>query len=93
MDPHEHEPSHEEIVPAMNALRSTEATPEEQALGRYTCQKLKTLDDWSQWLAGERKQLDQFHDLEMCGEPHPIPPDGILLRSHWQCQVRRSGQR
>ena len=61
----EDEPSYEQIVLAINALRSTEVTPEEQALGRYTRRKLKTLDNWPKWLAGERKQLDQFHDLQM----------------------------
>ena len=59
------EPSYEEIVLAINALRSTEVTPEEQALGRYTRRKLKTLENWPQWSAGEQKQLDQFHDLSL----------------------------
>ena len=49
----EPDPTCEEITLAVNALRSTEVTPEEQALGRYTRRKLKTLENWPQWLAGE----------------------------------------
>ena len=75
----------------INALRSIDTTPEEQALGHFTCRKLKTLDNWPQWRAGERKQLDQFHNLGMYGEPCKLPPNAILLRQHWQYQVRRNG--
>ena len=74
--------SHEELVLYINALRSTETTPEEQALGHFTRRKLRTLANWPQWLAGERKQLDQFHELGMFGEPCKLPPNGILLRAH-----------
>ena len=80
--PCDNDPSHEKIVSAIDALRSAEVTPEEQALGRHTRQKLKTLENWPQWSAGKRKQLDQFHDLEMHGDPCPLPPNGVLLRSH-----------
>ena len=71
--------SHEEIVLYINALRSTETTPEEQALGHFTQRKLRTLANWPQWLAGEWKQLDQFHKLGMFGEPCKLPPNGVLL--------------
>ena len=91
--PHEDHPSCEAIVSAINALRSAEVTPEEQALGHHARQKLETLENWPQWLASKLKQLDQFHDLEMCGEPCPLPPNGVLLCSHWQCQVHHSGER
>ena len=53
----------------MSAIRSTDATPKEQALGHFTRQKLKTLDDWDQWLAGKQKQLDQFHKLGVFSKP------------------------
>lgn len=85
------EPTYKEIILTINALRSTEVTPEEQALGRHARRKLKTLENWPDWLAGERKQLDQFYDLQMCGEPCALPPNGILLRSHWKYQVRQNG--
>ena len=45
--------SHEEIVLYINALRSNETTPEEQAQSRFTRRKLRTLANWPQWLAGE----------------------------------------
>ena len=84
---HSIEPTHEEIIVAINALRSTEVTPAEQALGHFTRRKLKTLENWPQWLGGERKQLNQFHALGMYGKPCKLPPGGILLRQHWQYQV------
>ena len=85
--------SNEEVVHMINALCSTEVTPAEQALGHFTQRKHKQLENWDQWLAGERKQLDQFFNLEMYGEPCKLPPNGILLRQHWQYQVRRNGER
>ena len=47
---------------------------EEEALGHFTCQKLKKLDSWNEWLEAERKELDQFHDLKMYRKPTPQPP-------------------
>jgi hypothetical protein len=78
---------------ALNALQSNAITPAEQALGSFTRRKLKTLDNWSDWRDGERKQLDQFHELEMFGRPVYRPPNSILLRPHWQYSVRRNGDR
>ena len=77
----------------VHAIQSNSITPTEQALGRFTRRKLKTLDTWDQWLAGERKQLNQFHDLDMFGPPTRLPPGGILLRPHWQYSVKRDGTR
>jgi len=42
-------------------------TPKEQALGHFTCHKLKTLNMRTQWCTGEHKQLDHFHALKMLG--------------------------
>ena len=91
LDINESDISTEEVLLMINALRSNDTTPEEQALGHFTRRKLKTLDNWPQWRAGEHKQLDQFHNLGIYGEPCKLPPDGILLRSHWQYQVRQNG--
>ena len=54
----------------MKALQSELITPEEQALTSFTRRKLKTLSTWdgpSGWLAAEKKQLDQFHNIKMFG--------------------------
>ena len=85
--------SDEMIRLVINALTSQTTTKEEEALGHFTRRKLKQLNNWNEWLHAERKQLDQFHDLEMYGKPTPRPPKSILLRPHWQYQVRKTGER
>ena len=59
----------EVIKTIINTLNSDAITPEEQALGYYTRKKLKNLSTWDQWLAGEKKQIDQFTMQGMFGEP------------------------
>lgn len=81
--------SYEQYVLAIQ----THATPAEQALGAFTRRKLKSLDTWHLWEAGERKQLDRMHALNMYGKPVPPPPGAILLRSHWQYHIKRDGTR
>ena len=44
-------------------------TPEEQSLGYFTQKKLKRLSTWDEWLPGEAKQLNQFHDQKMFDDP------------------------
>ena len=78
---------------AINAIRSDATTPEEQALGHFTRRKLRKLDTWDEWLAGERKQLDQFHTQQLYGKPVARPPDAIVLRPHWQYHIKRDGTR
>ena len=77
----------------LNAISSSATTTEEQALGRFTRRKLKKLATWSQWEAGERQQLDHFHDLQMYGKPCKPPANAIILRSHWQYHIKRNGKR
>ena len=54
---------------AVDAIRSSATTAAEQSLSSFTRRKLKRLDTWPQWKAGEKKQLDQFYDLKMYGSP------------------------
>ena len=89
----EHIISDEMIRLSINALGSNTTTPAEEALGNFTRRKLKKLDNWDDWLQAERKQLDQFHDLEMFGDPTPLPHKAILLRPHWNYVIRKSGER
>ena len=51
----------------------------EEALGRFTHQKLKTLSTWSKWHDGECQQLDHFHSLGMYGSPVKHPEGAIIL--------------
>lgn len=61
--------STEEMEMAIQAIQSQAITSADQALGHFTCHKLKSLATWDQWRAGEHKQLDHFHDLKMYGQP------------------------
>ena len=53
------------------------------------------MDTWNDWEAGERKQLNQFQDLQMFGKDmaRPLEENAVILRSHWQYYVERDGQR
>jgi hypothetical protein len=77
----------------IHAISSHTITPAEQALGSLTRRRLKTLSTWPDWLAGEHKQLDQMEALGMYGQPCYPPPNAIILRMHWQYQIRRDGTR
>ena len=83
------------IETVINAIQSQATTPEEQALGYFTRKKLKRLDTWPKWLAGEKKQLNQFEALGMYGKPILIPDkaNSIVLRPHWQYNIKRDGTR
>ena len=86
----------EMIQLCINTLGSDAITPEEQALGYYTRKKLKKLSTWNEWLAGEAKQIDQFHFQGMFGDPVEranLPKEAIILRPHWQYVVKRNGVR
>ena len=51
------------ILTVINSIISQAITPAEQVLGRFTRRKLKNMDTWNDWEAGESKQLNQFHGL------------------------------
>ena len=89
------DPSDELITLAINAINSKATTPEEQALGHFTRRKLRSLSTWNEWETGERKQLNQFEELQMFGEPiiPPNDPNAIILRPHWQYHIKRDGTR
>ena len=85
-----------ELIELMiNAIQSKETTPEEQALGYFTRRKLKSLNTWKEWKAGETQQIDQFTELQMFGEPILLDQKHkhIILRPHWQYNVKRNGTR
>jgi hypothetical protein len=83
----------ESIECMIQALQSEALTPEEQALGSFTRRKLKNLSTWPLWKEAEIKQLDQFHDLGMYGQPCKRPPGAIVLPPHWQYRVKTNGTR
>jgi hypothetical protein len=72
----------EMIKIAINTLNSDSITPKEQALGHFTCRKLKKLTTWNEWEASEHKQLDQFYGQKMCGDgidPMLLPKQAVVL--------------
>ena len=77
----------------INSITSEAITPAEQALGKFTRRKLKTMDTWNEWEKDERKQLNQFHDLQMFGTDiaRLLEENAVILRSHWQYHVKRDG--
>ena len=62
------------MLTVINSITFEAITPAEQALGKFTCRKLKTMDTWSDWEKDERKQLNQCHNLQMFGEHMARPP-------------------
>ena len=85
--------SNEEIGIVINAISSDAITPEEHALGSFTRRKLRKLTTWPKWRAGEHKQLDHFHQLQMYGLPVDRPPGAVVLRPHWNYTLKRDGTR
>ena len=67
---------------AINAIRSSHTTTDEQSLGHFTRRKLKQLDTWPEWRKGEVDQLDKMERLGMYGKPCKRPPNAIVLRPH-----------
>ena len=61
------------ILTVINSITSQAITPAEQALGKFTLCKLKNIDTCNDWEAGERKQLNQSHDLQMFGKDMSRP--------------------
>ena len=74
----------------IDSITSQAIIPVEQALGKFICCKLKTMNTWNDWEAGERKQLNQFHNLQMFGEHMacPLEENAVILWSHWQYHVK-----
>ena len=69
------------IMVIFNSVTSQAITPAEQAFVNFTYRKLKMMNTWSDTEAGERKQLNQFHDLQMFGDHMACPLEenmGIL---------------
>ena len=75
----------------IKALQSESITPEEQALTSFTRRKLKTLSTWdgpTGWLAAEKKQLDQFHNIKMFGPPVDPPKHATVLQPQWTSRIK-----
>ena len=82
------------ILTIINSITSQAIIPVEQALGKFTCCKLENMDTWNVWEAGERKQLNQFQDLQMFEKDmaRSLEENTIIIQSHWQYHVKQDGQ-
>ena len=69
------------ILTVINSITSQSITSDEQALDKFTCCKLKNMDIWNDWEAGEQNQLNKFHDLQMFGEvmTRPLEENAVIL--------------
>ena len=85
------------MLTVINSITLQAITPAEQALGMFTCRKLKNMDILSDCEAGEHKQLNQFHDLQMFGDDIERPLDffcntsitlAISCQTRWITQSR-----
>jgi len=94
LDCSEDEVPSEMLRMVVNTLNSSMMTPEEEALGHFTRKRLQKLSTWDEWEKGEHKQLNQFEQQQMFGDPIDaalLPKDAVILRPHWQYAVKRSG--
>ena len=69
----------------MHAINSTKKR------AKLTRKILKQQQDWSEWLQSEHKQLTQYENQGMFGEPTPIPDDANCLPFIWTYLVKECG--
>ena len=78
----------EDVIPSemikvcINTLNSNFMMSEEQSLGYFTQKKLKRLLTWNEWVEDEAKQLNQFYDQKMFGDPidaDTLPEAAVVL--------------
>ena len=83
--------SSEMIQLCINTLNSDHMTKEEQALGYFTRKKPKRLSTWKEWKDRELKQIGQFLQQKMFGDPIDpslLPGSAVILQPHWQYLVK-----
>ena len=58
---------------------------------KLTRRKLKKLPNWHQWQMSEYKQLNQYYDQKMFGEPCPLPNGANVLDLLWTYNIKTDG--
>ena len=58
---------------------------------KLTRRKLKNLPTWTEWQQSEYKQLDQYYDQHMFGEPCRLPAGANVLDLLWTYLVKTDG--
>ena len=52
---------------------------------------LKNSDQWKKWKLSEWKQLDQYWDQKMFGDPCPLPPNVKVLNLLGDYRIKDDG--
>ena len=60
---------------------------------KLTRRHLKTLPDWDDWEQSEFKQLDQYWEQGMFGDPIPAPPGADIFFWVWAYSIKELDQR
>ena len=58
---------------------------------RLTRRKLQQSGQWDKWKASEWKQLDQYWNQKMFGEPCVLPPNANVLNLLWAYSIKDDG--
>ena len=77
-------------VKTFGTLRAAEAILQKnkRASTKFTRRKLKKLRNWPKWQQSEFKQLNQYYDQHMFGEPYQLPPGANILDLLWMYLVK-----
>mmetsp|Transcript_14552 Transcript_14552/g.20797 ORF Transcript_14552/g.20797 Transcript_14552/m.20797 type:complete len:1557 (+) Transcript_14552:1335-6005(+) len=58
---------------------------------KFTLKQLKQRSDWPEWRQSQFKQLQQYADQQMFGDPEPLPPDANALYLLWTYVLKVNG--
>ena len=73
------------IMPKVHAINSTKKR------AKLTRKIFKQQQDWSEWLQSEHKQLNQYENQGMFGDPTPIPKGANSLPFIWTYLIKECG--
>jgi hypothetical protein len=70
---------------------SIQLPTEEQVAQSFTKKQLLKRSDWHEWEQGQFKQLDQYWNQGMFGNPLPLPKNSNALRMLWRYNLKACG--
>ena len=81
--------AHKQYVNSLTASIATLTSTKK--IKKLTREILKSQDDWFEWEASERKQLNQYEAQHMFSKPMPIPPGANCLPFIWTYILKTCG--
>ena len=80
-------------VKTFGTLRSATAIlpKNKRSTNKLTRRKLKNGNNWKDWQDSEYKQLDQYHDQKMFGNPCQLPAGANVLDLLWTYLIKTDG--